>query len=286
MKLRNKVAIITGGNQGFGLAVAKSFASEGASLVLAARDSGRLQQSKTEIEKEFRTPVEIISADVSNAEENARMVDLAMSSFGRIDIFVANAGIYGPKGPIESVDWSDWSYAIDVNLKGPILGCRSVVPIMKSSGKGKIIILSGGGATKPMPYLSAYAVSKAGLVRFMETLAEELSESNIDVNAVAPGALNTRLLDEILEAGPEAVGRSFYDQSVKQRETGGTSLQKGSDLCVFLASEESNKITGKLISAVWDPWQSFQLHLSDLRNSDIYTLRRIVPEDRNILWQK
>lgn len=286
MKLRDKIAIITGGNQGFGLAVAKSFAAEGASLLLAARNIKLLQQAKTEIEKEFGTSVEIISADVSSEEQNAKIVDLTMSCFGRVDIFVANAGVYGPKGPIESVDWNDWSYAIDVNLKGPILGCRSIVPIMKASGSGKIIILSGGGATKPMPYLSAYAVSKAGLIRFMETLAEELSEFNIDVNAVAPGALNTRLLEEVLEAGPEAVGQSFYDQSVKQRETGGTSLQKGADLCVFLASNESNKISGKLISAVWDPWQFFQLHLSDLQKSDIYTLRRIVPEDRNINWQK
>jgi NAD(P)-dependent dehydrogenase (short-subunit alcohol dehydrogenase family) len=135
-----------------------------------------------------------------------------------------------------------------------------------------------------MPYLSAYAVSKAGLVRFMETLAEELAEFNIDVNAVAPGALNTRLLDEVLAAGPGVVGKSFYDQSLKQRDSGGTPLQKGADLCVFLAGKESDKITGKLISAVWDPWESFGDHLSDLKSTDIYTLRRIVPEDRGKKW--
>ena len=91
------------------------------------------------------------------------------------------------------------------------------IPHFKQNRHGKIIILSGGGATKPMPYLSAYAASKAGVVRFAETLAEEVKDFNIDVNTVAPGALNTRLLDEVLAAGPEKVGKAFYEQSLKQQ---------------------------------------------------------------------
>ena len=92
-----------------------------------------------------------------------------------------------------------------------------MLPHFRAQRYGKIILLSGGGATKPMPFLSAYAASKAALVRFGETLADEVRDAGIDVNAVAPGALNTRLLDEVLEAGPAAVGQAFYEQSLKQK---------------------------------------------------------------------
>jgi NAD(P)-dependent dehydrogenase (short-subunit alcohol dehydrogenase family) len=192
--------------------------------------------------------------------------------------------VYGTKGPIETIDWQEWSDSIDINLKGTVLQCRSVIPHFKDNQHGKIIILSGGGATKPMPFLSAYAASKAAIVRFAETLAEEVKDFSIDVNTLAPGALNTRLLDEILAAGPQKVGKKFYEQSLKQQQQGGTPLTVGASLCVFLASSISDGITGKLISAVWDPWQNLPDYLEDLKNSDIYTLRRIIPEDRGMEW--
>jgi 3-oxoacyl-[acyl-carrier protein] reductase len=135
-----------------------------------------------------------------------------------------------------------------------------------------------------MPNLSAYATSKAAVVRFGETLAEEVQAAGIDVNAVAPGALNTRLLDEVLAAGPEKVGEAFYAASMKQKAAGGTPLTRGAELCTFLASRASDGITGRLISAVWDPWKDLPAHLDELRGSDIYTLRRIVPEERGKQW--
>jgi 3-oxoacyl-[acyl-carrier protein] reductase len=158
------------------------------------------------------------------------------------------------------------------------------LPAFKTQKSGKIIQLSGGGATNPLPRISAYAVSKAAIVRFVETLAEEVKEDGIDVNAIAPGALNTRLLDEVLDAGPGNVGKSFYERALKQKQTGGTPLEKGAELAVFLGSSRSNGITGKLISAVWDPWASLPEHLDELSGSDIYTLRRIVPKDRGKTW--
>ena len=139
-------------------------------------------------------------------------------------------------------------------------------------------------ATNPMPRISAYAVSKAAIVRFAETLAEEVRDSGIDVNAIAPGALNTRMLDEVLEAGPEKVGQAFYERSLKQKESGGVPLDRGAELALFLASEASDGITGKLISAVWDNWEHWPEHLEDLSSSDAYTLRRIVGRDRGFEW--
>ena len=99
----------------------------------------------------------------------------------------------------------------------------------------------------------------------METLAGEVKDEGIDVNSIAPGALNTRLLDEVLEAGPERVGKSFYERSLKQKSEGGTPLERGAELAVFLASSASDGLTGKLISAVWDPWEHFSEHMEDLK---------------------
>jgi NAD(P)-dependent dehydrogenase (short-subunit alcohol dehydrogenase family) len=155
---------------------------------------------------------------------------------------------------------------------------------MKSQGNGKIVQLSGGGATNPLPNLSAYAVSKAGIVRFIETLAIEVAEYAIDANAIAPGALNTRMLDEILASDSETVGKEFYERALQQKASGGAGLEKGASLAVFLGSAGSDGITGKLISAIWDPWEELDRYKADLEDSDIYTLRRIVPSDRGLDW--
>ncbi|HXJ76518.1 MAG TPA: SDR family oxidoreductase, partial [Candidatus Dormibacteraeota bacterium] len=151
-------------------------------------------------------------------------------------------------------------------------------------GRGKIIVLSGGGATNPLPNISAYAASKAAVVRLMETLAEELKTSGIDVNAIAPGALATRFVDDVLAAGPAKVGAAFYEKNKQWKEKGATPLELGASLAVYLASPESDGITGKLLSAQWDPWRTLQLHRDELARSDIYCLRRIVPEDRGKQW--
>jgi 3-oxoacyl-[acyl-carrier protein] reductase len=121
-------------------------------------------------------------------------------------------------------------------------------------------------------------------VRFAETLADEVREDGIDVNAIAPGALNTRLLDRVLDAGAERVGAEFYERMVHVRETGGTPLERGAALCVFLAAAASDGITGRLISAPWDPWEDLPAHARELADSDVYTLRRIVPTDRGLDW--
>lgn len=286
MKLAGRSAIITGANQGLGLEIAKKFVAEGANVMLCARSAAPLQEAQASLQKLAGDRCKVLAktADVSSLDDMNALVAETLAAFGKIDALVANAGVYGTKGPIEEIDWDEWSQAIDINLKGTVLQCRAVLKHFKQNRYGKIIILSGGGATKPMPNLSAYAASKAGAVRFAETLAEEVKDFNIDVNTVAPGALNTRLLDEVLEAGPDKVGKAFYDQSLKQKNSGGTPLDVGASLCAFLAAAESDGITGRLISAVWDPWQKLPEYINDLNSSDIYTLRRIVPKDRAKEW--
>jgi NAD(P)-dependent dehydrogenase (short-subunit alcohol dehydrogenase family) len=286
MKLTGRCAVISGANQGLGLEIARQFVLDGADVMLCARNETTLRQAQKEllILADGRSKVLAMPIDVSQLLEVEALIAATIAEVGKVDILVANAGVYGTKGPIEEIDWQEWSDAIDINLKGTVLQCRAVLPHFKQNRAGKIIILSGGGATKPMPYLSAYAASKAAVVRFAETLAEEVKAFGIDVNTVAPGALNTRLLDEVLDAGPDKVGKDFYEQSIKQKEKGGTPLGLGASLCAFLASTTSDGITGKLVSAVWDPWAKFPEFLQELQSSDVYTLRRITPTDRDKDW--
>ncbi|HAA04267.1 MAG TPA: dehydrogenase [Syntrophobacteraceae bacterium] len=286
MKLSGKRAIITGSNQGFGLEAARAFVDEGANVAICARDEAKLLLALKELTARAngKSRVLAIPADVSRQDDVHRLVETVVKEFGGLDILMCNAGVYGPKGAIEGIDWNEWVRAVEINIIGTVLPCLEAVPFMKKLGRGKIIIMSGGGATKPMPYLSAYATSKAAVVRFAETLAEEVREFAIDVNSVAPGALDTRLLDEVLAAGPDKVGKDFYNQMVKIKKEGGTPLEVGAALCVFLASPQSDGITAKLLSAVWDPWPEFPKHLDELTRTDIYTLRRIVPRERGKDW--
>ncbi len=286
MQLKGKNAVITGSNQGFGKAIAEEFIAQGASVLICARNEKLLESTRIELSKKIAGSQKVYSCvvDVADHESLDQLYETALKKFGRIDILVNNAGIYGPKGAIEEIDWDEWVEAIKINLLGTVLACKIFIPHFKKNSHGKIVNLSGGGATAPLPRISAYAASKAAVVRFTETLSEELKGTGVDVNSIAPGALNTRLLDEILDAGMEKVGKAFYERALSQKRQGGTPLVNGAKLCAFLASDKSNGITGKLISAVWDPWEELPEHLEDLENSDVYTLRRIIPKDRGIGW--
>ena len=206
--LAGRAAIVTGGSHGLGLEIARAYLAAGARVLVCARDAAALDRARGELVSVASDPgsVATAEADVSQPGAVERLVDDALERFSRIDVLVNNAGIYGPKGLVEEVAWDEWEQAVRVNLFGSVLCCRAVLPHFRANGYGKIIQLSGGGATSPLPRLSAYAASKAAIVRFAETLAEELEGTGIDVNAIAPGALNTRLLEQVLEAGPERVG--------------------------------------------------------------------------------
>jgi 3-oxoacyl-[acyl-carrier protein] reductase len=288
MDLTGRVAVVTGANQGFGRAVADRLVRAGAGVLLVARGEELLHRVRDEL-----APLALCSGqrvlalrgDVSRPEDCAAVAEFAQNHCGGATVLVNNAGVYGPMGLLEDVDWDAWADAIRINLCGVALMCRTFLPMMRARGYGKIINLSGGGATAPLPRISAYAASKAAVVRLTETLAAELRGTRIDVNAIAPGALNTRLLDEVLAAGPEKVGRAFFERSVKQHAEGGAPLEKGAALVEFLASAASDGITGRLLSALWDDWPDLPRRREELSKSDIYTLRRIVPEDRRSQWK-
>ncbi len=284
--LEGRAAIVTGASLGLGRAIARAYVAAGASVLICARDAEKLEETRRELAGLARAGQQVVAqaADVSRRADVDRMAATAFQAFPRVHILVNNAGVYGPLGAIEQVDWDAWVQAVEVNLFGSVLMCRAVLPHFKAQRYGKIVQLSGGGATGPLPYISAYAASKAAIVRFVETLAEEVQAHRVDVNAIAPGALNTRLLDQVLDAGPGRVGQDFYERALKQEERGGVPLEKGTSLAVFLGSAASDGVSGKLISAVWDPWETLPEHLADLQQTDVYTLRRIVPRERGMEW--
>jgi 3-oxoacyl-[acyl-carrier protein] reductase len=286
MTLQGRFAVITGASRGLGAEIARRYVSAGASVFLCGRNGGALDAFVAEL-RQAAVPsqrIEAVVADVADKAEVDRMIDRAHAEFGRIDILVNNAGLYGPMGRTDEVDWDEWVHALNVNLLGVVATCRAVMKFMRPQRYGKIVNISGGGATNPMPRITSYATSKAALVRFSESLALELQEEGIDVNAIAPGTLNTGMMGELMAAGPEKVGAQFYERMKRIADSGATPLDIGASLAVYLGSAESDGITGRLISAVWDPWPGLQERREALARSDIYTLRRIVPADRGLDW--
>jgi NAD(P)-dependent dehydrogenase (short-subunit alcohol dehydrogenase family) len=285
-ELAGRTALITGGTRGLGLQIARDYLRAGVrGLCVCGRDFAAVEAALAELSELAGPDQQVLGvpADVSVPEDVQRLVQSAMAALGELTILVSSAGVYGPKGSVERNDWDEWVRAVEINLFGSVLPARAVTPHFIQRGYGKIVQLSGGGATGPLPGLSAYAASKAAVVRFAETLAEELREHLVDVNAIAPGALNTRLLAEVLAAGPELVGEDFHRRALQQQRSGGVPLRYGAELAVFLGSAASDGITGKLLSAVWDPWPRLPERIAAL-DGDLYTLRRIVPSDRGLEW--
>jgi NAD(P)-dependent dehydrogenase (short-subunit alcohol dehydrogenase family) len=288
MLLRDRVALITGGGRGLGAEIARHYVAAGADVMLCGRDEARLQETVERLRNSTvpEQKVEARQADASVKDQVDAVVAETERVFGRIDVLVNNAGVYGPMGLTHEVDWDAWVHGLTVNLLGVVVFCRAAAPGMIARGRGKIVNISGGAATGPLPRLTCYAASKAAVVRFTESLALELQPYGIEVNAMAPGALVTQMMDQVIAAGAEAAGAAFHARMLKIQAEGGTPLEVGASLAVYLGSSDSDGITGRLMSAPWDPWRGLRAHREALASSDIYTLRRIVPSDRGLNWDE
>jgi len=283
-ELGGLVCIVTGASKGLGRRIAQSFWIAGANLILVARSEEDLLKCIDQLPARVEQKVVPVAIDLSERGACARVIHKARDQFGKLDVLVNNAAVQGPIGPFIENDLSAWEYTVSLNLLSVVSMCQHAVPLMLEKGGGKIVNISGGGATGPRPMFSAYAASKAAVIRFSETLAEEMKDKGIYVNCVAPGLLNTSLQEAIIESGQEKAGQREFDQALNGKRVGEANMERASSLCTFLASPVSDQISGKLISAVWDPWETLPSHLSDLQQTDVYTLRRIVPIDRALKW--
>jgi NAD(P)-dependent dehydrogenase (short-subunit alcohol dehydrogenase family) len=203
------------------------------------------------------------------------MVRHTVERFGTIDILVNNAGIAGPVGPLQESDVDAWIRTIQVNLLGTYLCCRAVLPIMLQHGRGKIINLSGAGATNAWRHLSAYGASKVAVVRLTETLALELAGTQIQVNALGPGSIHTQMWEELRDSAQAVGDAQLYALGQRVTSGGGASLERATALAVFLASDASGALSGRLISAVTDDFSTLSAQAERIMASDGLTLRRV-----------
>jgi 3-oxoacyl-[acyl-carrier protein] reductase len=274
--LKDHVAIITGAGRGIGKAIAVAFAREGTQVILAARTEKELAETAEACE-EAGGKTQTLVTDISDWNQVQHLISTAILDAGHVDILVNSAGIYGPIGPTAAIEISAWTQALEVNLFGPFYLCRALIPHFVQRQQGKIILLGGGGATGPLPNFSSYAASKAGLARLADTLAEELKPYNIQINVIAPGLVDTKLQNEVLEAGSRA--GALFNKIRQARETGAGAVSPdiAASLAVFLASSASGKLTGKLIAAPYDPWREWAGKADELNATPMYTIRRLDP---------
>jgi NAD(P)-dependent dehydrogenase (short-subunit alcohol dehydrogenase family) len=273
--LRGKLALITGGSGGIGRVLAAHFVAHGAKVCILGTDPARISSALKELNGITPRKVVGMRCDVSDRRSVERTVRKATRKLGGLDILVNCAGIQRPIGKFIEVDLSAWEHNLQVNLLGSVYCCRAVIPVFRERGGGVIVNFSGGGATSSRANFSAYAVSKAAVVRFTEVLAEELRGTNIRVNAIAPGAINTGMLEEILAAGTSA-GKKELIEARKRFAEGGASADLAAELVVFLVSGRSRGLSGKLISAPWDPWKTWdKAAIQTIMSTSLYNLRRI-----------
>ena len=270
MRLKGRSALVTGAGRGIGKQICGALAADGARLALLARSREQLVSTAAELDVECM----VVPADLGKEAQISEALAEVLREWDGIDILVNNAGMLGPVGPSHTLDVTQWMETLQVNLGGCFRCCAAVLPGMIARGYGKIINLSGGGAVNPRPNFSAYAASKAAVVRLTETLAAETSGKGIDVNAIAPGAINTAMLSEALAAGDAASAEA--EELQRYAEEGGQDPARAAALVAWLASPAADGLSGRLISAIWDDWN--RMDVAAVMSSDLYTMKRIDAE--------
>lgn len=257
MRLKDKVAIVSGGGKGIGRAIAAAFASEGAAVVVAARSLPQLEETAAEI-RSRNGAVLTVQTDVASEEQVRGMVARTIEAFGRVDILVNNSGITGPVSTVADMDLDAWNETMAVNLTGAMLCSREVLKHMVPRKSGTIICIGseggrGGDGRAGFPRRSAYCCSKMGIIGLTETMAIELGEYGIRVNAISPAGVAGNRITNLMKNRAAGLGVTFDE--LMARHVSNYSLgrmAKESEIAsvaLFLASDESSCITGQVIVA-------------------------------------
>lgn len=282
MTRRPRLVVITGATRGLGRRIADRFLQAGDDLVLIARTGPELDSVAAECTQSgrFGSRVHCFPADFSDPDIVPGLVASIRAQAGDPDILINNAAVQGPVGPLPANDWEEWQQCMNVCLLSPVRLCRELLPAMIGKRFGRIVNISGGGATSPRPNFTSYATAKAGLVRFSETLAGEVAGCGVTVNCVAPGVMNSALTRHILRAGEVCAGCTEFARARDLVQDDPHNEERAADLVHFLTTDACRHVNGKLISAVWDSWETLPAMTPSALAGDVYTLRRVVPESR------
>jgi 2-deoxy-D-gluconate 3-dehydrogenase len=240
--LKEKVAIVTGGNGGIGKGIAEGFAAAGSDVVVVARNQQKIQETVQEIQERFKTRVIGISCDVSKEEDIRAMMQEVRDKLGKIHILVNNAGMNIRKMP-QDYEASDWDQVIETNLRGPFLCCHAAYPFMKEAGFGKIINIGSMTSIFGGPKLAPYGASKGGIVQLTKSLATAWAPDNIQVNAILPGWIDTALTRQARK-DIEGLHERVLDRTPAGRWGVPVDL---AGTAVFLSSAASDFVTGTAI---------------------------------------
>jgi NAD(P)-dependent dehydrogenase (short-subunit alcohol dehydrogenase family) len=250
--LGGKVAIVTGGGRGIGRAIARQFAAEGAAVLVTARTESEIHAVAAGIQRGGGKAA-TVAADVSREEDCERIVQAARQAFGTIHILVNNAGIFGPVRPIEKITPGEWDAVMRVNLRGPFLLSRLVLPEMYKRKSGAILNVSSVSSKKAYPLNSTYASTKAGLEGLTRSLAAEGARKGVRVNAICPGPVTETKMSQDLTREFAAYFQSRGDEVVKQMIEGTLqgrpqTADEVASAALFLVSDAASAITGQTLN--------------------------------------
>lgn len=268
--LAGKRIVVTGASGGIGAAIARHLDGLGVRLLLIARTPGPLEAVMATLP---RGPHQTIPLDVTDEEAWAAAAPV-LAAAGPIDGLVTAAGILGPVGLPGDWQLSAFRRTIEVNLIGTLLSILNLLESLRAT-RGAVVAFSGGGATSPLPRYDAYAASKVAVVRLAENMAEELAPDGVRVNCVAPGFVATAMHGGTLDAGPDLAGADYYLRTRRNLDHGGDPPELAAELTGFLLSDEAEGITGRLISARWDPWKQTEFRTRLRSDPSLGRLRRV-----------
>lgn len=263
------IILITGGTSGIGENLAQSLSVNNTVIICGT--------NKNKLLKKRNSNIKSYKCDVSDEKSVIKFSKLINKKNKKIDVLINCAGTYGGIGKFYKLNFKDWKKAIEINFFGTFLICKYFLKFLKKSKVKKIINFSGGGAFYSFPNYSSYATSKAALVRFTETIADELKLEGISVNCIAPGFVATNIHKKTIKSGPKSAGKVFFSETLNKIKSGGTPLNKIFDCVNFLISKKSKFLTGKTISVNFDPWheKKFQKNIKKIIKTDELTMRRI-----------
>ena len=271
--------VLTGSSSGIGRSLAERLLSHGHNVWGLARSD------QSDFKARHPASFQSSKCDVSVWEQVSAAASQVSSAWPHVEALIACAGSQGEVGRAVTADPLAWSQTVRANLDATFYSIRAFHSLLeKAPRRAKIVCFSGGGASKSRANFTAYAAAKTGIVRLVETIAEEESKGRLDINALAPGAINTRLTDEVLSKGPEVVGAAEYDTALRQKAAGGGSMDKALTAVEWLISEASDGISGRLLSAPWDPIDKLDKLMPTAKSGEFYKLRRTTPEDKGLKW--